>query len=98
MDALRKIQAKPTPGLWAAFAVISLIHYGAIGAYLFLWSNIREENTLPTAIFFTGLIAWILQPVLYFYFRRRNSTIGRLCLFIFISSLLFGLLLSSPTD
>jgi hypothetical protein len=98
MEALRECQVKFTPGQWAAFALISLTHYGAICAYVFLWSIICQETTLSTAVFFTGLIAWILQPAFYFYFRSRNPAIGRLSLLIFVSSLVFGLVLSSPTD
>jgi FtsH-binding integral membrane protein len=98
MKAMPESQVKSTPGQWAAFAVISLTHYGAICAYIFLWSSIRQETTLSNAVFFTGLIAWMLQPVLYLYFRRRNPAIGRLSLFIFVSSFLLGFLLSSPTD
>jgi hypothetical protein len=98
MDAMRESQAKSIPSQWAVFSAISLTHYIAICAYVFLWSKIRQETTLSTTIFFTGLIAWLLQPVLYFYFRSRNRAIGRLSLFIFVSSLLLGLLFSSPTD
>ena len=89
---------KPTFGQWTLFGGPALIHYGAVCGYFYLWRTNQTETPVLTTIFFIGLLAWAVQIGLCFYFRKRSPVLARLCLFVFVSSLLFSFLWTSPTD
>lgn len=98
MISEQSCEAKPTKIYWSIFAITSITHYATICAYIFLWTRTNRETSLTTVIFFIGLIAWILQLVQFFYFRKRSPSIARLSITVFISSLLFGLFMTPSTD
>ncbi len=89
---------KPILRHWQVFGVTALTHYTALCLYSYLKTKTNHETPLTTVVFFVGLLAWILSGGLFLLFRKRTPVIARLSLFVFISSLMFGLLWTSPTD
>lgn len=91
-------EAKPTGMYWSVFGMIAMIHYASIFTCSILWTRTNQAMPLTAVIFLIGLVAWFLQLVQFLYFRKRSTTIARLNLIVFITSLFFGLLSIPPTD
>jgi len=98
MTTVLSHNAKPTKIQWLTFISTALIHYAALCTYFYLWAKMNRETPVSAVVFFIGLAAWIFQIGSFLYFRKRSPVIARLSLIVFISSLLFGLLFTSPTD
>ena len=91
-------EPKPTPRQCQGFAMCALTHYAALFLYFYMWTKAKHETPLTTALFFIGLTAWLLQIAFFLLLRKRSPVIARLSLFVFVSSLLFGLLGTPLTD
>jgi len=97
-DSSRSEETKRNRQDWGAFGAITLIHYGAIFLYVVHWNQANEETSYSSAVFFVGMAAWLLELCLCIILRKSNPTVSRLGLVVFIPSLIFGLLMTPPTD
>ena len=80
------------------FTSVTLVHCCAISTYLYLNSKIEGENALTTALFFVGMTAWLAFLALSICFKKRNPTIARLSLILFLVFLAIGFISTGPTD
>lgn len=96
MPQSEKIQHNPR--YLGYLAAAALVHYTAICLYVYYWTRANKESTFTTVVFFIGLLAWFLLACLHLLFRKRDPVLARLSLFMFVTSLVFGLLNTPFTD
>ncbi|MGE9267755.1 MAG: hypothetical protein ACQKBY_06630, partial [Verrucomicrobiales bacterium] len=88
MVKTRPQERKPRTRYWAGWGGTALTHYLSIGAYVISWQLNQQETRLSTALFFIGLLTWMIHLGLIFYFRERSPTLTRLSLFLVTTTLL----------